>query len=115
MAAPAPGAVSVAYTTTRPADAEAFAAALVESRLVACVNITPVRSVYRWKGALEREDEALLIVKLPTSNRAALLELVRKHHAYETPEVLFLDVAGGHAPYLDWVLAEAGGAPSGSG
>jgi periplasmic divalent cation tolerance protein len=74
-----------------------------------------VRSVYRWKGALEREDEALLIVKLPTSNRAALLELVRKHHAYETPEVLFLDVAGGHAPYLDWVLAEAGGAPSGSG
>jgi len=38
--------------------------ALVEERLAACVNIMPgVRSVYRWEGEVQTDDEVLMVVK----------------------------------------------------
>ena len=43
-------------------DAERVARGLVERRLAACVNVVPgLVSTYRWKGAVEREDELLLL------------------------------------------------------
>jgi periplasmic divalent cation tolerance protein len=44
--------------------AERIARGLVERGLVACVNLVPgVRSIYRWKGAIEESDEVLLVAK----------------------------------------------------
>ena len=40
--------------------AEQIAETLLERRLAACVNIIgPIRSIYRWQGALQREQEYL--------------------------------------------------------
>ncbi len=45
----------------------------------------------------------MLLIKTRTDRfdelRAALVEL----HPYEVPEVIALDVAGGHVPYLSWL------------
>jgi periplasmic divalent cation tolerance protein len=95
----------VALTTAgSDADAERLARALVERRLAACVNVVPrVVSHYRWKGALQRDEERLLVVKTRAERvgalRAALVEL----HPYELPELVVLQVAAGHAPYLAWL------------
>jgi periplasmic divalent cation tolerance protein len=86
------------------AAAEPLAAALVEARLAACVNILPgVRSVYRWQGGLERADETLLLAKTGAQRYAALEAEVRRLHPYELPEVVAVHVARGLPDSLQWV------------
>lgn len=101
--------VRVVLCTTPPDAAETIAGALVERKLAACVNIVPgVRSVYRWKGAIERAEETLLIVKTTAGRIDALTEAIRSIHPYEVPEIIALDVTGGLPGYLAWVLESAG-------
>lgn len=103
--------IVVAYVTAPVAEAPRLARALVERSLAACVNVLPeVRSVYRWRGDVQEEAEALLIIKTTRSGFDALVRAVRELHPYEVPEVIALPVQAGHAPYLDWV--RAGVAPS---
>lgn len=89
------------------AAAERLAQALVERRAAACVNIlTPCRSVYRWKGAVESAEEHPLFAKT-TRDRYPLLErIVRELHPYELPEIIAVPVAVGLPDYLEWVAAE---------
>lgn len=78
---------------------------LVEEGLIACANLVPrVRSLYRWQGKLCDEAEVLVVMKTRRSEFERLRARVQALHPYEVPEVLLLDVAQGHAPYLEWVL-----------
>lgn len=84
--------------------ADALARRLVEARVAACVNVIPrVASTYRWNEAVERADEALLIVKTTSARFEELRGTVLAHHPYELPEVIAVDIAAGHAPYLEWI------------
>ena len=96
----------VIVLTTLPAegDAEKFAAQLVDERLAACVNILPsVRSVYRWKDAVEKADERQLIIKTTRQRVQALESRLRKLHPYDVPEFIVIPVSQGSADYLSWV------------
>lgn len=88
-------------------EAEKLARHLVETRLAACVNlVSGLRSIYRWKGAVENASECLLLIK---SSRAAFDRLcaeIEKIHAYEVPEILALTVVDGSKNYLNWLDAE---------
>ena len=95
----------VVFITCPPDRASALAETLVGSGLAACVNVVPnLRSVYRWKGAVQRDDEALLIVKTARDRFEALREAVLANHSYEVPEIIALPVERGHAPYLEWIM-----------
>jgi periplasmic divalent cation tolerance protein len=99
-------AVFVYTTFPSVVEAEKTGHALVEARLAACVNILPgMISVYRWQGAVERVEEAVMIVK----TRAALAEAVRASvkatHPYDTPAILVLPVESVDDRYFDWILA----------
>ena len=98
---------------TCPADvAENLASALVECRVAACVNIVPgLRSVYRWQGEVCRDDEALLLIKHPTEGFDALRDAVLARHPYELPEIIAVDLARGHLPYLAWIIEACAPAP----
>lgn len=96
----------VTTTTDSEAAAVALARGLVEARLAACVQVSgPVRSVYRWDGAVQDEQEWQLWVK----TRAALVEQVtawvHEHHGYDVPELLVLPATGSE-PYLRWLDEE---------
>jgi len=99
------------YTTWPNAErAEAAGRTLVEGELAACVNILPgMRSVYRWKGAIEVADEAVMIVKTLRSRVEALTIEIVERHPYDTPAIVVLPTAGGYAAYLDWIVAESSG------
>jgi periplasmic divalent cation tolerance protein len=86
------------------ATAARIAAALVEERLAACVNVLPgVESVYRWEGRVERASEVLLLVKSTRDRLQALTARVVELHPYELPEVVAVDIAGGLPGYLAWI------------
>lgn len=81
-----------------------LATALVEERLAACGNILPgVRSIYRWQGVVQHDDEVLLLLKTVAARVPALSARVRELHAYDVPEVVALPVLGGLQAYLEWI------------
>lgn len=87
--------------------AEQLASALVERRLAACVNIIgPIRSVYRWKEAIEREQEYLLFIKTTAERLADLATAFAELHPYELPERVELTIDGGSEHYLQWLSAQ---------
>ena len=90
----------------RPA-AEKLAEVLVSEGLAACVNVlAPCRSVYRWKGALQNDEEIPVLIKTTVARYPALEAAIRANHPYELPEIVALPVERGLAAYLDWVSEE---------
>lgn len=83
---------------------------LVEKRLAACANLVPgVRSIYAWEGEVCDDSEVLLVIKTRPEALEALRARVVEQHPYDVPEVLALPVAGGHAPYLEWIARSVEG------
>lgn len=96
----------VCLVTAPPADAPKLAALAVESELAACANVVPlVHSIYRWQGAIQTDEESLLLLKTTSTAIPALERLLGEHHPYDTFELVALDIAGGSIPYLEWVAA----------
>jgi periplasmic divalent cation tolerance protein len=94
------------------AAAEKLADALVAKRLAACINIlAPCRSVYRWQGAVQHDEEYPVLIKTTRAAYAALEAQIRAHHPYELPEIIAVPIERGLPAYLDWVAAETASAP----
>ncbi len=96
------------YTTwPDAAAAERAGATLVASRIAACVNILPgMISIYAWEGAVERGQEAVMIVKTRSRLKERVMAALRDAHPYETPAILALPVIAVDAAYGAWIAAE---------
>jgi periplasmic divalent cation tolerance protein len=89
------------------ASAERLADGVVAQNLAACVNIlAPCRSVYRWKGAVQHDEEHPLLIKTTDERYAELEAAIRGAHPYELPEIIAVPIERGLTAYLDWVAAE---------
>jgi len=89
------------------AAAEKLADALVQKRVAACVNIlAPCRSVFRWKGAVQHDEEHPVLIKTTRESYAALEAAIREAHPYELPEIVAVPIERGLPEYLEWVAAE---------
>ena len=96
---------AILVTTGTEEQAASIARVLVGERLAACVNIIgPIRSVYRWRDAVEDDREFLLIIKTRATLCTKVELRVRQMHTYEVPEVLALAVDRGSQPYVQWML-----------
>ena len=85
-------------------EAARIASTLVERRLAACVNVLPnMRSVYRWKGAVESASECLLVIKSSRDQFEAVRAALEAAHSHELPEALALTVVDGSPAYLEWL------------
>jgi periplasmic divalent cation tolerance protein len=85
-------------------EARRIAQALVDRELAACVNVVgPIRSVYRWKGAVENASEHLLIIKTTAAAFPRVRDAIREMHSYELPECVMLSVEAGSEDYLKWI------------
>ena len=89
------------------AAAERLADMVIERRLAACVNIlAPCRSVYRWKGAVQHDEEHPMLIKTTAERYPALEQALREGHPYELPEIIAVPIEQGLPAYLQWVAAE---------
>ena len=96
--------ILVLITASSMEEGEKIAGALVEEGLAACCNIIPgIRSVFKWKGEVCKENEALLIVKSKASVFKKLEERVKKLHSYEVPEIIAISIKDGLQAYLNWM------------
>lgn len=100
--------IRIAYVTCPDAGTgETIAGELVAGHLAACVNVVPgLRSVYRWQGKVEVDDEVLLLIKTTAARFEALRERVRELHPDEVPEIVAAPVVQGLDAYLQWVRDE---------
>ena len=89
------------------ASADRLADSLIERRLAACINIlAPCRSVYRWKGAVQHDEEHPMLIKTTAARYSEVEAAIRAGHPYELPEIIAFPVERGLAAYLEWVAAE---------
>jgi periplasmic divalent cation tolerance protein len=97
------GYAMVLTTTATEEQAAALARLVVEAGLAACVQMEAIRSLYRWKGEVHDEPEWRLAIKTTARHYAELERHIKAHHAYETPEIVRMEIAGGSSEYLRWI------------
>lgn len=88
-------------------EAKAIGASLIDRRLAACVNILPgMISQYHWKGAVQADEEVVLIAKTRASLVESLTAQVQAIHSYECPCVVTLPIQDGNPAFLQWIADE---------
>jgi periplasmic divalent cation tolerance protein len=98
--------IRVIFSTVPPDKSGILARILVDTKMVACVNIIPVQSCYRWNGEFCYEPEHLLIAKTTRGKVNDVIATIKAHHPYDIPEIIALPVTEGHLPYLELVHQE---------
>jgi len=100
-------ALLVFTTLPSPDKAADLARTLVEEGIVACGNVLPaVRSIYKWQGKVQDENEVMLLLKTRAEHLERLKLRILELHPYEVPEVLAIPVESGYRAYLEWIAAE---------
>jgi|ERR1044071_9376307 len=101
--------ISVYAVFANAEEASTIGRQMVEERLAACVNILPgVRSIYRWKGAIESADEVAAIFKTTDDQANALITRIAGLHSYDLPCIATWPIDKILAPYADWVEDSTG-------
>jgi periplasmic divalent cation tolerance protein len=96
-------AVIVVSTFSEEAVAADIGKKMVERGLCACVNFTPVRSIYTWKGKVEDQQEYIAFFKTTRESGKELKEALAKLHPYDVPEIIELKLSDVSLPYLSWL------------
>jgi len=97
-------------TTGADEEAQLISRVLLEQKKAACINIIPkVSSLFWWQGKIDSARESLLVVKTRASLVEEVVELVKKIHSNDIPEIIALPIVGGNRDYLDWVGKELEG------
>jgi len=76
---------------------------VIAERLAACVNIFPIKSIYRWKGELEEEEEYVLIFKTKSELVSQVIQEIENECTYDLPCAVSYEMSGGGEKYLKWI------------
>lgn len=96
---------SIVYITTKDLkEARKISQSLLNKKLVACTNIIPkIESGFWWKGNLEKCSESAMICKTRSKNVKKLIEIVKKEHSYEVPDIVELRIKDGNKDFFKWI------------
>ena len=96
--------LQVVTTCATRDEAERIGEALVTARLAGCVQIhSPITSIYRWQGHIERNEEWLLAIKTVPPMFDAVAAAIRQQHSYQTPQIIGLPIVEGSEDYVAWL------------
>ncbi len=75
---------------------------LLNKKLIACYNLTPVESAYWWKGKIEEANEVIMIMKANKSFEE-IEKFIIEHHSYDVPEIIAIEPKAVNIKYLKWI------------
>ena len=84
-------------------EARRLSKVLLEEKLIACVNIFPMESMYWWQGDIVESMEYVVIAKGMPADFEALIMRVKDLHSYEVPCIVSVPITGGNSDYLEWI------------
>jgi len=94
---------SVYITTKDEEEARKIGKALVEERLVACINIHPIKSIFWWEEKIVEDSEAAMFVKTKAELVDEVIRRVKELHSYEVPCIVSLPIEKGYSYFLKWI------------
>ena len=77
---------------------------LVKTKIIACVNISKINSVYSWNGKIQNSSEYIAIFKTITKNKTKLKKTIAETHPYTVPEIAEIDITSINKSYLNWLI-----------
>lgn len=96
--------VIVYVTTSDIEEAGKIGEIIVRERLAACANILDnIMSIYWWKGKIEKDNEALLLLKTRNEMVEKIISRIKELHSYEVPDITFIPLEHGSEDYLNWI------------
>ena len=96
--------MTLAYITCRDEkEARKISLHLLEKKLIACSNMLPINSMYRWNGKIADDKEFLVIAKTTEKKFGLMEKEVEKIHSYEVPCIIKIKCSE-NKKYRDWVL-----------
>lgn len=101
--------IEIHTTVATSEDAHQIATFLVVQKLVACAQITEIKSYYYWEGALQAAAEFRISLKSVDANYAAIEGAIRERHPYALPAVYAVPVEHAFPPYANWVIENSAG------
>lgn len=93
----------VIVTCPNEADAQRLAADIIEQRLAACVQLSPVTSFYTWEEKVHKDPEIRMVLKTKTMLYPELEEFILARHGYKVPQIIQVPIETGLPAYLDWI------------
>ena len=94
-------------TAADRSQALAIGRTLVQERLVACANLfDDITSIYRWDGAIQEEQEVVLIAKTTSEKVNSVTARILELHDYDCPCVVSIDIKAGNPAFLRWIEDE---------
>ena len=86
-------------------EAEKISSHLLKKRLIACSNMFPVQSIYRWNRKIVNSAEYAFLAKTNSKNFKKVAEEIKKIHSYDVPCILRIE-AKANKEYEEWVNRE---------
>lgn len=97
----------IVHTTSDSQDlADKIANELVARKLASCVQIHPITSVYRWNGAVQREQELELTIKTTISRWTDVRDAIQELHSYDVPQIVCVPILSTSDAYGQWIRDE---------
>lgn len=94
-------------TVSDEEEAVAIGELIVKERLAACSNIiSDMKSIYWWEGAVEKDNESILILKTLEKNVDKIIDRIKEVHSYDNPCIIALPVFNASNDYLNWLKEE---------
>lgn len=90
-------------TVNTKEQANTIISAVLDKRLVACVQTREIESHYVWNNELCNDNEVLIYLKTEERLYSQVEELLNEIHPYDVPEIICVPVDNVSKGYAEWV------------
>jgi len=79
-------------TCSNKKEAKKIAKILIKKRLAACVQISKIKSIYKWNDKICYDKERLLNIKTKKENFKKIKREIKENHSYDLPEIISIKI-----------------------